>query len=371
MRDILKETNIEYMDIAKAYAIILVVIGHAGAPFTNFIYLFHMALFFFISGYFYKDKYSDNPIRLIINRLKTLYIPFLKYELIYLFLHNVFFDFFIYSDKTGYLNQGSNLYTNEQFISALKSIIKFVGTEQLAGAFWFLTTLFWVNLIFVVISFVTIKVFKQYYEYIRFILILLSFILGNSFTYNNYEFYYSINVSLVAVSIYYCGYLYRKNEAIIRMNIISALLSLVFLIYNSFNGHIEMGLNKYPSPMFFLFNSLIGIYLIIYISKILTNKDIRLLKYIGKNSLTIMALHFLCFKIVNLIQINVYSYPIYMMAKFPYIDGGNGWWILYSLIGVLVPITLVFIYENISKILKEYFTGISNTIIRFKERTLD
>ena len=45
--------HISYMDIAKALGIILVVIGHADSKFSNIIFLFHMQLFFFISGYFY------------------------------------------------------------------------------------------------------------------------------------------------------------------------------------------------------------------------------------------------------------------------------------------------------------------------------
>lgn len=368
MSDVIQKGKIEYMDIAKGCAIILVVIGHSGAPITNFIYLFHMALFFFISGYFYKESYSDNPIKLLFKRLKTLYIPFLKYELIYLFLHNFFFRINVYSEKTGYQNQGSIMYSKEQFMYVLKSIIKFVGTEQLAGAFWFLTTLFFVNIIFVVISFLVTKIFKKYSEIFRFILVFACFILGNAFTHYNYEFYYCFNVSLVATFIYYLGYLYKKNELIIKSNIVVFLLALGLLIYNSFKGHIEMGANSYPSPVFFILSSLAGIYLTMYISKLLSNKRLRLLKYIGKNSFTIMALHFLCFKLVNLIQIRLYKYPDYMLAKFPYIDGSNGWWIIYTLSGVLVPIMFIFIYENTIRMVEKNYIRI---LFRYKVRNFN
>ena len=47
--------------IAKGIAIILMVIGHADAPglLTNFIYTFHMPLFFMAAGYFFNYKYLD------------------------------------------------------------------------------------------------------------------------------------------------------------------------------------------------------------------------------------------------------------------------------------------------------------------------
>ena len=45
-----KERNV-HIDIIKGIGIILMVYGHAAAPFKHFIYLFHMAIFFMASGY--------------------------------------------------------------------------------------------------------------------------------------------------------------------------------------------------------------------------------------------------------------------------------------------------------------------------------
>ena len=47
-------------DIAKGIGIILVVLGHCAFSFTNFVYMFHVSLFFIISGYFFSEKYSEN-----------------------------------------------------------------------------------------------------------------------------------------------------------------------------------------------------------------------------------------------------------------------------------------------------------------------
>lgn len=46
------------IDVIKGYGICLMVCGHSGAPFTNWIYLFHMALFFIASGYLWNCVYA-------------------------------------------------------------------------------------------------------------------------------------------------------------------------------------------------------------------------------------------------------------------------------------------------------------------------
>ena len=44
------------IDILKGIAILLVVMGHTCFGGTEYIYLFHMAVFFMASGYFFRDN---------------------------------------------------------------------------------------------------------------------------------------------------------------------------------------------------------------------------------------------------------------------------------------------------------------------------
>lgn len=56
-----KKNRVEYVDIAKAFAIFLVVLGHPRpvedyGSLEQFLYAFHMPLFFMLSGVFVRRK---------------------------------------------------------------------------------------------------------------------------------------------------------------------------------------------------------------------------------------------------------------------------------------------------------------------------
>ena len=78
-------TRLEWADIARGIAILLVLLGHACPPpyTTAFIYAFHMPLFFILSGLFLK---VDEPLgSLIPKKARTLLVPFVIYNLVLLF----------------------------------------------------------------------------------------------------------------------------------------------------------------------------------------------------------------------------------------------------------------------------------------------
>ena len=59
METVNKNRSVE-IDLIKGLAIILMVIGHTETPAQNFIYLFHMAVFFMASGSLYQESASDS-----------------------------------------------------------------------------------------------------------------------------------------------------------------------------------------------------------------------------------------------------------------------------------------------------------------------
>lgn len=341
------DERIDYLDIAKALGIIFVVIGHSGLLVGKFIYLFHMPLFFFISGYFYKDKYTLNFFNLIKSRIKSLYIPFIKFEMTFLILHNIFYNLNLYSGNQN-VNVPQKIYTVSDYIQNALSILAFNGTELLLSPLWFLTTLFTVNIIFWIISRISMK----YDDNLRPILAVLCFCLGNLFTKLKIGFIQDIlfvpeliNISMVAVFIFYLGYLFRNYENKINFNNKSLML-IVCLLLSLLReyGIMDMRVNSYPDPAFMLMGTLLGIYFTIFIAKNITHQRTTLfLKHVGKHTIPIMALHLLCFKIVGVLQINVLNLPDYSLGNFGIATYKSWWGILYSIAGITIPLLLIYV----------------------------
>lgn len=87
--------RLEYIDNLKGFAIFTVIIGHLTERiygcegFNSFIYSFHMALFFFLSGY--TNKINSFTIResflFIRKRCRTLLLPYISFSLLGIIIH--------------------------------------------------------------------------------------------------------------------------------------------------------------------------------------------------------------------------------------------------------------------------------------------
>lgn len=129
------------------------VIGHvSGIPkfFRGFIYLFHMAVFFMASGYFYSSEYAKNIQSLgnyVCKRVRGLWVPYVVCNTIFALCNNFFLRIHIYD---------SNAIEYWTFGYTLKVILKgfiFHGGTQLGGSTWFLRTLFEIAVGYVCIDF--------------------------------------------------------------------------------------------------------------------------------------------------------------------------------------------------------------------------
>lgn len=78
-----KVKRLDYVDVCKWLGISLVIFGHMKMPneVLQWIYAFHMPLFFVLSGYTYRAQRIDKEF--LMKKIKTIYVPFLLFALIF------------------------------------------------------------------------------------------------------------------------------------------------------------------------------------------------------------------------------------------------------------------------------------------------
>ena len=121
-----------------------------------------------------------------------------------------------------------------------------------------------------------------------------------------------------------------------------------FLFFARHNGA-SMSKNEYGYTLTFFIGAFLASYAVIYFSKILdlcNVKAVKMLKslfsYLGKNSKDIVIWQFVAFRIGIIIQMCVYHEEITISNVLSYYPvhsvSGGMWWVLYTFIGLFVPI---------------------------------
>lgn len=337
-----------YVTIAKAIGIILMVVGHSECPqvLFRFIYLFHMPFFFFCSGIFYKEISTKANVETYMKkRVRGLYIPFVKWSVLFLLLHNFFLLLGIYNPYYGF-DGGSAFYSiSEVFHRLVMILFTMNGYEELLGGFWFLRSLFVSCLIIAVVSFL-LRYGSRYKYWFLCVLLLISTIIIRRVV-PNIEFWREFSMGCLGAMFYLLGYLlmpfsrYWQN----RYSFLICCFSLLFFFYY-FETGISMGYG-YNKVIPFTLSAISGTLLIIYISKQLENNTSliqRVLYYIGNHTLVILALHFLSFRFVSYFFTVVYGINVAHVAEHPVIKDISPlpcyWWIIYCIAGILIPLLL-------------------------------
>lgn len=336
----------EKITIAKAIAIMLMVICHAGLPIRGgqFVTMFHMPLFFFVSGYCFKDKYLTDMRRFSINKVKGLYVPFVKWSLLFLVLHNVFFHLNIYNDVYGFKGVVSQLYGLKDVVKNVAKIVFAMNeTEQLLGGYWFLKELF-------LGSFLALGCFKLFRNTFYGGALLLVIALLMSW----------LDVEVPAVHIasrtFFAGFFIVMGRAYKQMDVdadkwaITFLAFIVVAIGSVWCGTSMLGYSTIQILPYSVC-AILGTIMVLNLSHRLSlyqNKVKRVLMFVGDHTLEVLTWHFLAFKLVSLLIIWIHSLPIEQLACFPTINEYSiMYWPLYSLVGIGVPMSLLRLKQSL------------------------
>lgn len=132
-------------DIMKGIAIIAVLIGHTDGLNIwekNFIYSFHMPLFFILSGYFFKDK-NETVSNIAKKDFKRLIVPYL-FTCLFLLMYTVLYSWKKHNIQLLYDELLATVWATGYYHNSL-----LMGDVRYIGPIWFLASLFWCKLVYV------------------------------------------------------------------------------------------------------------------------------------------------------------------------------------------------------------------------------
>lgn len=339
-----------YISTAKAIGIILMVVGHAISQ--NFayrvIYMFHMPLFFFCSGYFYKVPTSlDGVGKFARKRIKGLYFPFVKWGVLFMMLHNLFCDWHLYNiPDTNYYSISDHLY---RFRSLLLTM---TGQEQLLDPFWFLKELLLSSMLICVVTFVLRKYDFKYKDIAVWLLFIFLTVITKYYKFG-LPIIWNVSIMFLSATFVYAGYMFRKIERDHYYSYTGLILSIgtILLFVWVRNDYLDMLWYTSYNVLLYIPFALIGVYMIFAVSKLIERYSVkRYLYYLGNHTMIILVLHLLVFKIGNLTKIIIYGFPIEKLSDFKIIQENNDYfWIIYSLLGIIIPLLCNKIWEHSKK----------------------
>jgi len=299
----MERTNrIEYLDIMKGIAIILVVTGHCcelpahPTMLVKFIYAFHMPLFFLAAGMVVKPSQSDwhSDWQRFVKRFVSLMVPYFIWCMIYM-------------DCTAE-NFGRMFYASFQSIKA-------TGAE--CRQMWFLPCLFVAEVMIHSILKLSGRLKRFPQTLFLFCVAVLSFTIGFMLPKLKGGYPFCIDIAFVALGImllgcigkgFICRLDTKPFKCQLPLFVLSAILLYVGVIYGSKGFMMSMCIASYGPVFWFFWNACFGVIMVRTLSSVLAkignSSSLSVVKksalWLGRNTIGVYLLHMpLCFFIMN------------------------------------------------------------------------
>lgn len=358
------------ISISKGIAIILMVIAHAEAPgwLCKFIFEFHMPLFFITAGYFFSLKYLNDEATFVKKRVKGLYLPFVKWSVIFLALHNLMFKIGILNEAYGNEMGGvTHPYSWHQIQQNLWNIVTAMGgyDQFLCGAFWFFRGLFVASILYLIIYKVLDSTIKpaRWKKAIPYLICLIMLLLCGWKTYERLKVITLVQGGyrdMMGCFFFGVGFIFRQYaesyQALIKRYYAIIWTTIVFgIVVYLFSYYLTANMNWRSSYTQFLslpVPALLGFLMTYNISMLLDKKDNwlkRFLVYTGDHTLNIFIFHIVAYKVVSLIKIWYYGLDIQQIGCHMVIhehSQEDAFWVLYTIAGVGIPLFVTWIVER-------------------------
>lgn len=334
------------ISIMKGIAMLFVVIYHGTLQESVFGEIARQILvvFFFVAGYCLKDSYIDcfmEPSNIkdhfLYKRIKSLYIPFVLFGLLYAVLRNFLCWWGLEVIP----------YTLEDTRDEVARVLFMRSHEVLMGAMWFLPSLLIVSVFSTLSLYLSAKL-RKYSIFLSYIALLIFPLLSEVYCTFHIGNTSKMILYLKLCSIFIAGYYYKKYEQKIKISRSYQLLLLSLLTFLlEYNGFLTGVRFEFLETHDFVSSTILGVIISLalynlsyFISKL---SICHVLSYIGKHTLSILAMHFFAFKTVTHYYSNqTFDYfPMPIMQCAP-IELN----VYYIISGICIPLLLSFLFRK-------------------------
>ncbi len=358
------------IDILKGIAIVLVVYAHTRPFCTNFIYSFNLPVFFMCSGYCFKKRICNlNDLRsYIAGKMRTLYLPCAVYNGIFALLSGLFLRLGFYTDNPTFLTMTKDWPVPQKLhvINGVSDILyKFIrvilltDTTQMGTGTWAILALFLISVIHGTSCIFLSKLTPNNRRFILittivFLAVLLQFVIPT------YGKWWMFKCFMFCIFTYCIGLCLKMANIRLTKKLPVLLLSVFILLLITPFYFVDLANGSVGDVYMYLPGILAGWFMLKIISEQLAEKEAasRVFSYLGRNTIPIICLHVLCFKLVTWLYIKVSNLPEIYLASFHIdFDVSWSWKLLYLLTGVVIPVILTqlwkrFLYNRILNALK-------------------
>lgn len=321
---------------------VLVVLGHTLMPAVAYIYMFHVALFFFVTGYLFHWKHAAEPVSFLLGRWRRLWVPYALYAVAAVLLHNVFFAGGVYQA----------VYGGKEIVLHSLSALVFAHGENMTGALWFMEPMI-LSMVFLALgSFLVHRCARPAWA-----LLLLSvplYLIGCALCARGLYTEHHVAVTLVLTLPLAAGCVWREVHARVPWAVkggaaVLGLAAIIF-VHQATGTSVELSMSRVIGPKWFLLATFGGFAFCLGACQLLLRFSplARFLALVGRESYHVMALHFVGFAVASRVLVAAYGLPQTLRASFPVItEGVPAWaWVWYLACGLALPLACVWLVRQ-------------------------
>lgn len=349
-----------FWDLVRGIGILAIVMGHSCHFVIQYVYAFHLAVFFFVSGYLYREgKYRLKPFDHFAAKLRSAWPRYVIYMSVFILCHNLF-------QRIGIDSSGVQ-YSRSNMLAFLGNTIVFQGAELMGGAMWFVPVWVLACGVFGGSVWLSSRILPAHswkgwplYQLGVGVLSLLLGAAGCVMIFRQLYLSYQLHLAFLVQPFFTAGWLMRCHIPEIKKCLkwpAAVVCGVLFVwILKHYQLHIDLAEGRVGNGWQYYLVALLGIYCCMYLAVCLERiKGIcQVVSLWGRYSFDIMALHFFVFKCIDLVYGRFLRLePLEIYSRFPQAYADQLWpW--YALCGTMIPAVIGLALEQGGKKLAAY-----------------